>query len=67
MNIVLYTIDCPKCKILEKMLNSKNIEFIKSHDVDYMIQKGFKMLPMLSVDENIMDFSESVKWIKNKN
>lgn len=67
MNIVLYTIDCPKCKILEKMLNSKNIEFIKSYDVDYMIQKGFKMLPMLSVDENIMDFSEAVKWIKNKN
>ena len=27
--IVLYTVDCPKCKVLEKKLESNGIEFEK--------------------------------------
>ena len=41
MDIVLYTIDCPNCIILEKKLKSKNIQFLRVSDKDTIIAKGY--------------------------
>lgn len=61
--IILYTTHCPKCKILEQKLKSKNIEYVEFTDVDKMIEMGFSMMPMLDVDGRIMDFATANKWI----
>lgn len=61
--ITLYTTSCPRCQILEQKLKSKNIEYIEFTDVDKMIEMGFSMMPMLKVEDIIMDFATANKWI----
>ena len=61
--ITLYTTHCPKCKILTKKLTEKNIKYIEFTDVDKMIEMGFNIMPMLEVDEVVMDFGTANKWI----
>ncbi len=60
--IVLYTIDCPRCKILEQKLAASNIEFMICRDKTTMIEKGFDLLPLLEVDGELMAFDKALKW-----
>lgn len=62
-SVVLYTIDCPKCKVLETKLNSKNIPYEVFKDKDKMIKKGLSTMPVLEVDGRLLDFGQAVKWI----
>ena len=62
-SVVLYTIDCPKCKVLETKLNSKNIPYEVFKDKDKMIEKGLSTMPVLEVDGQLLDFGQAVKWI----
>lgn len=66
MKIILYSTHCPKCRILEMKLKSKNIEYEEVNDVDIMTEKGFSSAPMLEVDGQVMDFKTANEWI-NKN
>ena len=63
MKVVLYSTNCPKCVILEKKLDSKDVRYDVEHDVDLMVAKGFTSLPMLEVDGRTMMFKEAVDWI----
>lgn len=63
MNITLYSTGCPKCIILEKKMDMKNISYDVVDDVDLMQKKGFTTLPMLEVDDEVMDFGSAVKWV----
>ena len=63
MNITLYSTGCPKCIILEKKMDMKNISYDVVDDVDLMQEKGFTTLPMLEVDDEVMDFGSAVKWV----
>lgn len=63
MNIVLFSNNCPRCKILKAKLEQSNIEFKENNDVELMTQKGFTTVPMLEVDGVIYNFKEAVKWI----
>ena len=40
--VILYSTNCPRCRIIEKKLQDKGIEFELFNDVDAMIAKGFK-------------------------
>lgn len=62
-NVILYTIHCPKCNVLEKKLASKNIDFTISEDIETMMNKGFKSAPILEVNGMAYDFSQAVKWV----
>ena len=61
--MVLYSTNCPKCKVLTAKLQQKNINYTEVNDVDLMQSKGFTAVPMLEVDGVIYDFKEAVKWI----
>ena len=63
MDIVLFSNNCPRCKILKAKLEQSNIEFKENNDVELMTQKGFTTVPMLEVDGVIYNFKEAVKWI----
>lgn len=63
--ITLYTIDCPKCRVLEKKLNEKGISFITNKDVDEMLSKGIQSTPVLEVDGNLLFFSDAISWVNN--
>lgn len=62
--IKLYTTNCPKCNILKAKLAEKNVDFEICNDVDLMINLGFKSSPMLEVDGKILNYLESINWLK---
>ena len=68
MSIILYTIDCPKCLILEKKLEAKNIEFLKVSDIDIINAKGFgdSSFPILEVDGLVMNYKTAIQWVNNQ-
>lgn len=65
MKINLYSTNCPKCKILEKKLSTKNIEYDKVTDFDpeTLLAKGFTSVPVLEVDNEFYDFKDSINYI----
>lgn len=63
--VTLYSTHCPKCVILEKKMNMKNIEFNTVTDVDLMTQKGFTSLPMLEVDGRTLEFKDAIDWVNS--
>lgn len=65
-NIILYSNNCPKCKILKSKLALKNIKYDEVNDIDLMIAKGFSSMPILEIDGETMDFTTANKWINNK-
>ena len=68
MNIVLYTINCPKCIVLEKKLETKNIKFSKISDIDTIKERGYGdfTFPILEVNGMAMSYKTAVQWINNQ-
>lgn len=66
-NITLYTINCPKCKILKDKLDEKHIDYSLVFDVETMLAKGFQTVPKLEIDGNILDFPKAIQWVNQYN
>ena len=64
--ILLYSNDCPKCKVLETKLNSKNIKFTKISDIEILKSKNIMSMPVLEVDNNLMSFIDANTWVNNQ-
>lgn len=64
MKIILYTNDCPQCRILKSKLDEKHVQYEVCMDSSLMIDKGFRSVPMLEVDDKIMGFNEAIRWTK---
>ena len=66
MEIILYSTNCPKCKILEKKLTEKNNKFTKNNNVIDMTELGSDQVPVLSIDGKLLSFVEANKWINER-
>ena len=70
MNI-LYSTDCPKCKVLERELSSKGIDFIIDHDFDRISEAAKKKncmnMPLYESDGKIYTFEEARKLLTGDN
>ena len=64
--VILYSTNCPKCKVLEAKLRQKNIPFEYVNDIELMAEKGFLTLPKLEVNGEVLDFAEANKWINSQ-
>lgn len=64
--ITLFSTECPKCRVLEQKLNSKNIAFEKSSNIQEIMDQGFMSAPVLKVDNKYYDFKQGVDWINNE-
>jgi len=64
MNIILYTNDCPKCRILKQKLDEKHIKYELCNDIEVMKSKGFRSVPMLEINGDILDYLNAVNWTK---
>jgi len=62
--IILYSNDCPNCKLLKLKLDSKNIKYTICSDIEEMVKLNFKSVPMLDNGEIIMNYINALKWIK---
>lgn len=65
-NITLYTIGCPKCKILEKKLDKTNIQYEINENIEDMKDKGLTSAPALEVDGKMMNFTEAIAWVNQQ-
>lgn len=65
MNVILYSTNCPRCKILKSKLDKKGITYSVVNDVDKMLNMGVVVVPILEVDGVRMSFKEAINWINN--
>ena len=63
ISIVLYSTGCPKCSILKKKLEEKQIPYDMVTDVEEMLALGISEVPVLSVNGELMSFPNAVKWV----
>lgn len=61
--IILYSNNCPRCKILKKKLDDNKINYEIIDDVDTMIDKGLSTVPVLEINGKMLDFKEAVEWV----
>lgn len=62
-DVILFSTGCPKCKVLEKKLKEKDVDFEKNENTDTMKKMGLTSVPALSVDGNLLNFIEANKWV----
>lgn len=66
-SVILYTINCPKCKVLEKKMQIKGVSFSVVDNKAEVIKKGeevgIKSAPFLQVDDEFYNFSDALKWV----
>lgn len=64
--VILYTIGCPSCIVLEKKLMDKKINFEKVSDIEELKKIGKSYFPVLQIGENILEFRDAVTWINKQ-
>ena len=63
---VLYTTGCPKCKILEKKLNDKKVDFTTISDRDELIAAHIASVPVLKKPNgDMLDYFAAVKYVNS--
>lgn len=65
--MILLTTHCPKCKILKKKLEEKDIAFVEVDNVDVIKDKyGVTSVPVLITDDDEqLGFREAVEFVNN--
>ena len=63
--IILYSNGCPRCKIIEKMLEDKGIRYKKITDTEEMLRLGLTNVPWIKTKDTIMNFKDSIDNINN--
>jgi glutaredoxin-related protein len=64
--ITLYSTHCPRCRVLETKLTQKNIEFNVVTDVNKMESLGIQSVPILEVDDKLLNFTDAVAWVNKQ-
>lgn len=63
---ILYTTHCPKCRILQKKLNDKNVTFKSIEDVQE-IQKVTNNVPVLIIkdqtESKTLNYYDAIKFV----
>ncbi len=65
-NVILFSTGCPKCNILKKKLAEKGVKYDENNSVEDMLSIGITVVPMLKVNDDLLDFSEAVKWLNQQ-
>lgn len=62
--MILFSTGCPRCKVLERKLSAKGIEYRHESDVNEIIQKGFMSVPVLKTDDGqYLDFAQANAYV----
>ena len=65
--ITIYsTPTCPRCKVLKTKLAQKGIPYEECMDEEKMQSMGILSVPVMSVDGQLMEFSEAVKYVNER-
>ena len=64
--VTLYSTHCPRCRVLEFKLTQKNIEFNVIADIDKMESLGIQSVPILEVDDKLLNFTDAITWVNKQ-
>lgn len=64
--VKLYSTYCPKCRVLEAKLHLKNIPFETCTDQDIMEKLGIMSVPVLEVNDKLLQFKEATDWVNQQ-
>ena len=64
--VTFYHNGCPKCKVLKKKLDKKQVDYSEETDSEILISKGFKSVPVLEVDGKVLNFMDAVNWVNRR-
>ena len=69
MKIILYSNDCPRCKVLEMKLNQKGVDFEINHNLDDLLKAaetlGVSEAPILGVDNQLLNFVSANQFLND--
>lgn len=64
--IIFYSIGCPRCNVLKKKLDDKNIEYYTIADEEQIKAAGISILPVLEIEGEKLDYPAAVKWVNEQ-
>ena len=64
--VTLYSTHCPRCRVLETKLIQKNIEFNVVTDISKMELLGIQSVPILEVDDKLLNFTDAIDWVNKQ-
>lgn len=65
MGIILYTTNCPQCRMLEAALKNKGMQFEIVYGEDPIRERGFNSAPILEHNGTVMSFADAVRWVNS--
>jgi glutaredoxin-related protein len=65
--LTLYSTGCPRCQVLVAKLNQAGQDYIVVDSVEEMEALGIMTVPMLKVDDKLLNFSEAVAYVNGLN
>ena len=63
-NIIFYTTNCPKCKVLKTKMDKVKLSYEICEDVQRMLELNIQTTPALQINDSILDFGQAIKWLK---
>lgn len=63
---ILYSTGCPKCEVLKKKLAEKGVQYTENNSVDEMLKLGIEAVPVLKVNDRLLDFKEAIDWVNKQ-
>lgn len=64
---VIYSTGCPKCIVLEKKMQSKNLDYTTETNVQPILDKGYKSVPVLwnRNTDTYMTFTDAINFVNS--
>ena len=64
--IKMLTTHCPRCVVLKKKLDAKNVQYEEITDEKVIESYGVDFVPALVLDEDtILDYNASIMWVNS--
>jgi len=65
VEVIFYSNNCPRCRVLKQRLKDQKIKYKKSEDAEVLKKHGIMSFPALEVDNKVLNFLEAINWLKN--
>lgn len=63
MKVILYSTNCPRCKVLKAKLTQKKLDYETITDINVMLNLGIRSAPILEVDGKRYDFTQAIDFV----
>lgn len=66
MDVILYSNNCPRCRVLKQKLDAKAVDYAEENSVEKMLAMGIEQTPVLSVNGRLLNFGQANEWVNDR-